>query len=401
MSNSPSNTPTLTLWDAAAHGQNDGVRAALATGVNINASDPLLGLTALMLACRGGHRDTVNVLLECGAHIDQAGRGGLTALMMAAMSGQVAVVGQLLDAGADPAVCCDGGGQAVHLAGSVGAVNVLQLFEARDVPLFDLDQHRRTVEQYARQRGQDETLAFLDNARRRHRYQQLWTIRRSHALRTRLLGAPPSPEQRRHQTANALATLQEPLALDRYTSWPHPATPHDMRSITMALGPLSPPIFEQILLEHIDFLESGGLDWLGSWHSFEDEKVVFALNDGPKGGRGRRADLHLRDLSAIDGHRANLRGAHMIGILAEGVDFSHSNWRDAIATDSDLRRVDLEDATLMGADLSRSDLRGARLVGADLRLADLEGATLQGADLRGAKLAGANLQHTDLRDIVR
>lgn len=93
---------------------------------------------------------------------------------------------------------------------------------------------------------------------------------------------------------------------------------------------------------------------------------------------GQRADLHGRDLHAI-----NLQGAML--------------------ADADLHRADLHDAALCaaeldGADLHRADLHGADLREADLQRADLHGADLHGADLRGALLAEADLRRADLHE---
>ena len=71
----------------------------------------------------------------------------------------------------------------------------------------------------------------------------------------------------------------------------------------------------------------------------------------------------------------------------------------------DLRRADLRGAHLIGVDLREADLRGAQLGDANLEGADLSGARLDGADLQravlsNAELAGTDLRRADLRDAV-
>lgn len=62
--------------------------------------DPDYGLTALHYACRGGHADTVNFLLQRGALVDVRGPDGRTALHFAAAYASREIVISLLAAGA-------------------------------------------------------------------------------------------------------------------------------------------------------------------------------------------------------------------------------------------------------------------------------------------------------------
>ena len=56
--------------------------------------------TPLYMACRGGHTETAQLLLEAGASVDQAKANGVTALHVACHFGHTEVVRLLLDAGA-------------------------------------------------------------------------------------------------------------------------------------------------------------------------------------------------------------------------------------------------------------------------------------------------------------
>ena len=68
------------------------------------------GLTALLLAVREGHIQTVRALLDAGADIDGSGAGDHTSpMLMAAVNGHFDVAKQLLDWGADPTLASDAG----------------------------------------------------------------------------------------------------------------------------------------------------------------------------------------------------------------------------------------------------------------------------------------------------
>jgi uncharacterized protein len=68
------------------------------------------GLTALLLAARDGHQDTVMALLEAGADLNQPSAGDRTTpLLIATINGQVDLAKRLLERGADPTLASDGG----------------------------------------------------------------------------------------------------------------------------------------------------------------------------------------------------------------------------------------------------------------------------------------------------
>ena len=394
-------TADTSLQEAAALGDLERVAAALAAGAPVDDLDPLLGLSALMLAARGGHLQVLDALIEHDAKLEQTGRGGLTALMLAAMSDQPHAVARLLDDGADTAAVADAGGRAIHLAAAVGALRSLRVLEERGAALFAPDAHGLSIAAYAEQRRQEATLSFIAGARLRQQHREMQRMRTDPRITAGILGPSPDGRARAAAEAREEAALAEPATL--YSAVPPQPLPRadQMRRISAALGPLSESAFEEALLDHLDFLRSGGAAWPGRWHSFSDEGVVFAISDGPPGQAGHRADLHLRDLSRVDASRAVLRRAHLIGIQADGISFLRADLSRATITDSDLRGACLEGAALVRADLSRANLHRASLLGADLRMADLEGADLRGADLRGATLAGANLRGADLRGVIR
>ncbi len=68
------------------------------------------GLTALLLAARDGHQDTVKALLDAGADINQRSAGDRTTpLLIATINGHFDLAKRLLERGADPTLASDGG----------------------------------------------------------------------------------------------------------------------------------------------------------------------------------------------------------------------------------------------------------------------------------------------------
>jgi uncharacterized protein len=68
------------------------------------------GLTALLLAARDGHQDTVKALLDAGADINQRSAGDRTTpLLIATINGHFDLAKRLLERGADPKLASDGG----------------------------------------------------------------------------------------------------------------------------------------------------------------------------------------------------------------------------------------------------------------------------------------------------
>ncbi len=93
----------------------EGVRAALAAGVNPNARSADQQGSLLLFAVSLGHAAVVQVLLEAGADVNApATFGRMSALHIAASHGDLAVLRLLLDAGADPLYQSANGAYPLH-----------------------------------------------------------------------------------------------------------------------------------------------------------------------------------------------------------------------------------------------------------------------------------------------
>jgi ankyrin repeat protein len=87
-------------------------------------------VTALMVACKMGRRDLVDVLLP-SSNVDAQSESGVTALCLVAESGNAEIVQALLDAGANVALKDADGNTALHRASEPGHAAVAKLLCAR------------------------------------------------------------------------------------------------------------------------------------------------------------------------------------------------------------------------------------------------------------------------------
>lgn len=93
--------PRLDLLTAARHGDVAGIRAALAAGAPVDATDPDFAQTALIRAAMFRQRAAAEALLAAKADPDRTSNLGRTALHWAAASGAADIVTLLVRAGAD------------------------------------------------------------------------------------------------------------------------------------------------------------------------------------------------------------------------------------------------------------------------------------------------------------
>ena len=91
---------------AASKGHTETVKVLLESGAKVNEKNKD-GITSLMVAASKGHADIVQVLITNGAKVNEKNRDGITSLMVAALNGHTETVKALLEAGADADVRCD------------------------------------------------------------------------------------------------------------------------------------------------------------------------------------------------------------------------------------------------------------------------------------------------------
>ena len=96
-------------------------------GGDVNAREPVGGLTFLMMAVASDHLAVVKLLLDRGADANAADAGGMTALMRAVRGDQREICAALLDWKADPNVREPGGMAVLLVAAGNGRLEVVRL----------------------------------------------------------------------------------------------------------------------------------------------------------------------------------------------------------------------------------------------------------------------------------
>ena len=91
------------LYDTAREGDKDKVQQLLSTGmIDVNIKVNNASMTPLIIATHHGHRDIIQLLVDNGADLNKADRGGYTPLKRAAYYGQIITAKFLIDLGAEP-----------------------------------------------------------------------------------------------------------------------------------------------------------------------------------------------------------------------------------------------------------------------------------------------------------
>jgi ankyrin repeat protein len=114
-----------TIADAAEQRDKARVRALLATGVDVNATQ-VDGTTALHWAAYQDDTDTAALLVRAGANVNAANRYGVPPLAVACTNGSAGVVKLLLDAGADANATMKSGETALMLAARTGSLDAVK-----------------------------------------------------------------------------------------------------------------------------------------------------------------------------------------------------------------------------------------------------------------------------------
>ena len=134
---------------AASNGLNDTLMS-LCRGhqININSVDERTNKTAVYLAAQEGHPETVKLLIDLGADIEETeSRNGRTPLCIAAQNGHFDVVRTLVEAGAHIEKKASGimKWNALHWAAHYGHLNIVQYLVSRGADLHTRDQNGRTL----------------------------------------------------------------------------------------------------------------------------------------------------------------------------------------------------------------------------------------------------------------
>jgi ankyrin repeat protein len=119
----------LDLINAARAGRSAEVRALIAAGADINATNPA-GKTVLMMAANFGNARIVDMLLAEGANVNTKDKQESTALIDAAYMGNLQVIKALLARGADVNATDKNGVTALSMAKTMGNAAVIETLEA-------------------------------------------------------------------------------------------------------------------------------------------------------------------------------------------------------------------------------------------------------------------------------
>ena len=121
--------PVLDIFEAAATGQTARVRELLAANPSILYAYAPDGFHPLGLAAFFGNKDTVEVLLQAGADVNQQSRESMkvSALHSAAAARRPDIVAMLLARGANPNLRAEGGVTVFHEAGATGQIEIAEM----------------------------------------------------------------------------------------------------------------------------------------------------------------------------------------------------------------------------------------------------------------------------------
>ncbi|MBR8537035.1 ankyrin repeat domain-containing protein [Carboxylicivirga sediminis] len=150
-------------FQAALEGDLDKVKAAIGSGIDINAMDENQH-SALMLAAYNGHHHIVSVLLENGAEIDAVDGMNRTALMFASTGPFTQAVDVLIQAGANVnATDNEEQWTPVMMAASEGQLEVVKLLVANGADLSMVDVDGESSLDFAQSKGHQEVVAYIQS----------------------------------------------------------------------------------------------------------------------------------------------------------------------------------------------------------------------------------------------
>ncbi|MBX3404786.1 MAG: ankyrin repeat domain-containing protein [Phycisphaeraceae bacterium] len=161
-------TPATGLFEAVVRKDAAGVKAALASGADVNGTLPegaapasRAGMTALMVACFEGSEGCVAALLDAGARTDARAADGRTALIFAAGWGGAGCVERLLAKGAAPDARAADGMTALMFAAARGDVESVRALLSAGARVDERNKWRQTALMAAARNGSIEKVGAL------------------------------------------------------------------------------------------------------------------------------------------------------------------------------------------------------------------------------------------------
>ena len=140
------------LADAAERRDRAAVRAQLARGVDVNATQ-VDGTTALHWAVQYDDAETVALLVKAGANVNAVNRFGVPPLALASTNGNAAIVKLLLDSGADANATMKGGETVLMMAARAGSVDAVKSLLVRGAKHDAREGHGQTALMWAAAEG--------------------------------------------------------------------------------------------------------------------------------------------------------------------------------------------------------------------------------------------------------
>ncbi|GMF10512.1 unnamed protein product [Phytophthora lilii] len=137
------------------------VEYLLRHGVNFNQADKF-GVTPLMEACRHGHRNVLQRILEAGGSIGDTNIAGQTALHLAAQGGHKEVGVMLLEHGANIHSCDKRGWTPLYNAAASGHVDLIDVLIANGARIDMETTACQTAESIAMERGHADVVCKLE-----------------------------------------------------------------------------------------------------------------------------------------------------------------------------------------------------------------------------------------------
>lgn len=150
------------LHYAAMSGFVAGIELLIASGADVNATEPKCASTPLMLAAGQGHAECLDILAKKGhANLNMQDKSGRTALMWASLYLETRSVQALLDLEARIDILAHNGDTALHIAAYHGHMEAVQLLIDAAAELDKLNLERRTPLHDAAAEGHVEVVQLL------------------------------------------------------------------------------------------------------------------------------------------------------------------------------------------------------------------------------------------------